>query len=92
MWHILAALGSHLAGHARRWSYDWVHYEALAHSCHHSLYTADHRKEGKMSANDRTTAATRPALTRRDFLQRAGWGSVGATALILGAQHSRALA
>jgi len=45
-----------------------------------------------MSANDRTTAATRPALTRRDFLQRAGWGSVGATALILGAQHSRALA
>ena len=34
----------------------------------------------------------RQSMKRRDFLQRAGWGSVGVTGLIIGASGSRALA
>lgn len=45
-----------------------------------------------MATHDQADAATRQALTRRDVLQRAGWGSLGATALLLGASRSRALA
>src|SRR5262245_1695279 len=45
-----------------------------------------------MSSNDQTQGATRQAMKRRDFLQRAGWGSVGVTGLIIGASGSRALA
>ena len=35
-----------------------------------------------MSINDHTQGAMRQAIKRRDFLQRAGWGSVGVTGLI----------
>ena len=45
-----------------------------------------------MSSNDQTSEATRQAMKRRDFLQRAGWGSVGVTGLIIGASRSPALA
>src|SRR5262247_1957068 len=45
-----------------------------------------------MSSKDQTQGATRQAMKRRDFLKRAGWGSVGVTALIIGASGSRALA
>src|SRR4029450_7718166 len=45
-----------------------------------------------MSTKDQTQGATRQAMKRRDFLKRAGWGSVGATALTLGPSRSRALA
>ena len=42
-----------------------------------------------MSTNDQAQGATRQAMKRRDFLKRAGWGSVGATGLIIGASRSR---
>jgi peptide/nickel transport system substrate-binding protein len=45
-----------------------------------------------MSSNDRTQGSIRQSMKRRDFLQRAGWGSVGVTGLIIGASGSRALA
>src|SRR5256714_5926804 len=45
-----------------------------------------------MPSNDRTPEATRQAMKRRDFLKRAGWGSVGVTGLIIGASRSPALA
>ena len=45
-----------------------------------------------MSSNDQTQGAMRQSMKRRDFLQRAGWGSVGVTGLIIGASGSRALA
>jgi peptide/nickel transport system substrate-binding protein len=45
-----------------------------------------------MSTKDQTQGATRQAMKRRDFLKRAGWGSVGATGLIIGASRSPALA
>ena len=45
-----------------------------------------------MSSNDPAQGATRQAMKRRDFLQRAGWGSVGMTGLIIGASRSPALA
>src|SRR5262245_64797375 len=45
-----------------------------------------------MSINDHAQGAMRQSMKRRDFLQRAGWGSVGVTGLILGASGSRALA
>src|SRR5215813_9857137 len=45
-----------------------------------------------MSTKDQTQGATRQAMKRRDFLKRAGWGSIGATGLIIGASHSPALA
>ena len=45
-----------------------------------------------MFTNDQAQGATRQSMKRRDFLQRAGWGSVGATGLIIGASRSRALA
>src|SRR6266851_2674624 len=45
-----------------------------------------------MSSNDQAQGATRQAMKRRDFLQRAGWGSVGVTGLIIGASRSPALA
>ena len=38
-----------------------------------------------MSSNDRTQGSIRQSMKRRDFLQRAGWGSVGVTGLIIGA-------
>ena len=45
-----------------------------------------------MSANDQAQGATLQPMKRRDFLKRAGWGSVGMTGLIIGASRSRALA
>src|ERR1043165_3293473 len=45
-----------------------------------------------MSANDQAQGATRQSITRRDFLRRTGWSSVGVTGLSLGLQRSRALA
>ena len=45
-----------------------------------------------MSANDHAKGATRQSMTRRNFLRRAGWGSVGVTGLIIGRHASRALA
>ena len=45
-----------------------------------------------MSSNDRTQGSIRQSMKRRDFLQRAGWGSVGVTGLIMGVSRSRALA
>src|SRR5438128_10582296 len=45
-----------------------------------------------MSNNDQTPEATRQSMKRRDFLQRAGWGSVGLTGLVIGVSRSRALA
>ncbi len=45
-----------------------------------------------MSSNDRTQGSIRQSMKRRDFLKRAGWGSVGVTGLIIGASRSRALA
>ncbi len=37
-------------------------------------------------------STSRPSMKRREFLQRAGWGSVGATGLLIGASRSRVLA
>ncbi len=45
-----------------------------------------------MSTNDQGHGTTRQPMKRRDFLQRAGWGSVGMTGLIVGVTRSRALA
>src|SRR5438105_14430767 len=45
-----------------------------------------------MSTNDQAPGGTRQAMKRRDFLKRAGWGSVGVTGLIIGASRSPALA
>jgi peptide/nickel transport system substrate-binding protein len=45
-----------------------------------------------MSTNDQAQGSTRQSMKRRDFLKRAGWGSVGVTGLIIGASGSRALA
>src|SRR5438552_10906526 len=45
-----------------------------------------------MSSNDRTQGSIRQSMRRRDFMKRAGWGSVGVTVLIIGASGSRALA
>ncbi len=45
-----------------------------------------------MSANDQAHGAARQSMKRRDFLRRAGWGSVGVTGLIIEASRSRALA
>src|SRR5215471_2990090 len=45
-----------------------------------------------MSANDHAKGVTRQSMTRRNFLRRAGWGSVGVTGLIIGRHVSRALA
>ena len=45
-----------------------------------------------MSANDHAPGATRQSMTRRNFLRRTGWGSVGVTGLIIGRHASRALA
>ena len=39
-----------------------------------------------MSSNDRTQGSIRQSMKRRDFLQRAGWGSVGVTGLIIGSK------
>ena len=45
-----------------------------------------------MSSNNPAQGAMRQAMKRRDFLQRAGWGSVGMTGIIIGASRSPALA
>ena len=45
-----------------------------------------------MSTKDQAQGATRQSMKRRDFLKRAGWGSVGVTGLIMGASRSPALA
>lgn len=45
-----------------------------------------------MPVHDPSHTAPRQSMKRRDFLQRAGWGSVGMTALIMGASHRQALA
>src|SRR5262249_58935129 len=45
-----------------------------------------------MSANDQAPEATRQSMTRRTFLRRTGWSSVGMTGLIIGLPPSRALA
>src|SRR5215510_15616738 len=45
-----------------------------------------------MSANDHTPGAPRQSMTRRNFLRRTGWGSVGVTGLIIGRHASRAVA
>src|SRR5262245_19201173 len=45
-----------------------------------------------MSANHQAHGIVRQAMRRRDFLRRAGWGSVGVTGLIMGASRSRAFA
>jgi len=45
-----------------------------------------------MSANDQTQGSLRQSMKRRAFLQRAGWGSVGVTGLIMGVSRSRVLA
>src|SRR5215475_13068857 len=45
-----------------------------------------------MSINDQAPGATRQAMKRRDFLKRAGWGSVGVTGILVGASRSPALA
>jgi peptide/nickel transport system substrate-binding protein len=43
-----------------------------------------------MHSNDHTSAATQHSLTRRRFLQRTGWSSVGVTGLLLSNRHSPA--
>jgi peptide/nickel transport system substrate-binding protein len=45
-----------------------------------------------MSNKNHTQGATWQIMKRRDFLKRAGWGSVGVTGFIMGASGSRALA
>jgi len=45
-----------------------------------------------MSTNDQFQGATRLSTTRRDFLRRTGWGSVGVAGLLVGRHPSRALA
>ena len=45
-----------------------------------------------MSSSDRAQRATRQAIKRRDFLKRAGWGSVGVTGILVGVSRSPALA
>src|SRR5712691_2443898 len=45
-----------------------------------------------MSASDQAHRAARQSMKRRDFLRRAGWGSVGLTGLVIGTSRSRALA
>jgi len=45
-----------------------------------------------MSTNDQSQGTTRLATTRRDFLRRTGWGSVGVAGLLVGRHPSRALA
>src|SRR5438132_10795830 len=45
-----------------------------------------------MSVHDHAQEATRQSMTRRDFLRRTGWSSVGVTGLIIGRHPSRALA
>src|SRR5262245_59352978 len=45
-----------------------------------------------MSTNNPAQRATRQAMKRRDFLKRAGWGSVGVTGILVGASLSPALA
>src|SRR5437870_11431411 len=45
-----------------------------------------------MFANDQAHGAARESMKRRDFLRRAGWGSVGVTGLIIGTSRSRAWA
>ena len=44
-----------------------------------------------MSTNTNAHGATRPSMTRRDFLRRTGWGSVGVTGLLIGRHPSRTL-
>ena len=43
-----------------------------------------------MHSHDHTSAATQRSLTRRRFLQRTGWSSVGVTGLLLYNRHSPA--
>ena len=45
-----------------------------------------------MPANNQAHEVARRSMKRRDFLKRAGWGSVGVAGLIIGASGSRALA
>ena len=45
-----------------------------------------------MATNDQARRTARQPMKRRDFLKRTGWGSVGATGLIVGMSRSRAFA
>lgn len=45
-----------------------------------------------MPVHDPSHTTSRQSMKRRDFLQRAGWGSVGMTALIIGAGRRQAVA
>ena len=45
-----------------------------------------------MPTNDQAQGTARQSMKRRDFLKRTGWGSVGATGLIVGMSRSRAFA
>src|SRR5262249_42040527 len=45
-----------------------------------------------MSTHEQARGATRQAMKRRDFLKRAGWGSVGVTGILVGASRLPALA
>src|SRR5919197_3505800 len=45
-----------------------------------------------MSTNDQAHGAMRQAMKRRNFLQRAGWGSVGVTGMLVWVSRSPSLA
>ena len=45
-----------------------------------------------MPINDQARGVAPQSMKRRDFVKRTGWGSVGATGLIVGMSRSRALA
>src|SRR5262245_43865973 len=83
--------------------YGWPCYTEVGGLCGYVWCRADgarshHPDDGRrgrrarMSTNDQTHGAARQSMKRRDFLRRAGWGSVGVTGLIIGASRSRALA
>src|SRR6266478_5778963 len=59
---------------------------------HHPGERSLRGRRSRMSTNDQGHGAARPSMERRDFLKRTGWGSVGATGLIIGISRSRASA
>src|SRR6266446_1139947 len=50
------------------------------------------RRRSAMPINDQARGVAPQSMKRRDFVKRTGWGSVGATGLIMGTSRSRALA
>src|SRR6266852_8330249 len=48
------------------------------------------RRRARMPTNDSNRTAAHSRVNRREFLKRVGWGSVGATVLVAGADRGRA--